>query len=82
MGIESTFLKYPLYQQLNTLYLKGDFIVAIRYYGYKINLYQLGTDLIEVFINHKKGIIERIDILDKQHSRMKFYCDQIKLPRL
>ena len=46
----------------------------------KVNLYQFGNDYVEVFINHKKSEIEKIVKLDLQHSRMKFYCDQIKLP--
>lgn len=64
------------------LYEKGTFVMAIRYYGYKINLYLLGNFYVEVFYNHKKDCIEKISRLDTSHSRMKFYYDQIKLPEI
>lgn len=68
-----------MHEKVNTLFREGTFITDIRYYRYKINLYQLGNDYVEVFINHKLGAIEKIEILNRQHSRMKFYCDQIRL---
>jgi len=68
-------------KKIKILYEKGNFVVAIRYYGYKVNLYLLGSDYIEVFYNHKKDLIEKIHLLDMNHSRMKFYYDQIKLPQ-
>ena len=55
--------------------------MAIRYYGYKVNLYLLDSNYYEVFYNHKLDIIESIQLLNTQHTRMKFYSDQIKLPR-
>ena len=66
--------------QIKRLYREGDFIVAIRYYGYKINLYLLDGYYLEVFYNHKLDKIEKIDLLNFTHSRMKFYEDQIALP--
>jgi hypothetical protein len=42
--------------------------------------FKLKYDCLEVFINHKNTIIEKIILLDTNHSRMKFYSDQIKLP--
>ena len=62
------------------LYEQGTFVMAIRYYGYKVNLYLLGNYYLEVFVNHKFSLIEKIIPLDMMHSRMKFYSDQIKLP--
>ena len=73
------FNNYPLQKKLNTLFRDGSFIVSIRYYGYKINLYQFRNDFVEVFINHKLAEIVKIEKLDTCHSRMKFYCDQIKI---
>ena len=73
------FKGYSLSEKIDTLFREGVFIVSIRYYGYKVNLYQLGQDYIEVFINHKHSEIEKIEKLDVHHTRMKFYCDQIKL---
>jgi len=58
------------------------FIMGIRYYGYKVNLYLLGDFYVEVFYNHKKDLIEKIIPLDTCNSRIKFYVDQIKLPVL
>ena len=67
-------------EQINVLYQHGTFIMAIRYYDYKVNLYLISSDFVEVFINHKHSRIERIEILDRSSNRMKFYTDQIKLP--
>lgn len=67
-------------KKIRTLYEEASFVVAIRYYGYKVNLYLLGHDYVEVFYNHKEDRIEKISLLDSEHSRMKFYYDQIKLP--
>lgn len=71
---------YPLDQKIQLLYEHGAFVMAIRYYHYKINLYTLGNYYLEVFVNHKQAAIEKIALLDTHHSRMKFYSDQIKLP--
>ncbi len=67
-------------EKINILYERGTFVMAIRYYAYKINLYLLGNYYLEVFVNHKQASIEKIMLLDTSHSRMKFYSDQIKLP--
>lgn len=72
--------KLSLESKINILYEQGTFVMAIRYYGYKVNLYLLGGFYLEVFINHKYSEIEKITLLDPSHSRMKFYSDQIKLP--
>lgn len=74
--------KAPLEKKISLLYEHAQFVMAIRYYRYKINLYLLGSDYVEVFINHKQTLIEKIALLDRSHSRMKFYSDQIKLPSL
>lgn len=73
------FFQLPISEQTRQLYLDGTFILSIRYYGYKVNLYLFRGDYIEVFYNHKLDFIERIQLLDYQHSRMKFYADQIRL---
>lgn len=70
----------PLEKKISALYEHAQFVMAIRYYRYKVNLYLLGSDYVEVFINHKQTLIERISLLDHSHTRMKFYSDQIKLP--
>lgn len=69
----------PLEQKVKTLYQDGDFVMSIRYYGYKINLYLLEKEFFEVFINHKLALIEKIQPLDRQHTRFRFYTDQISL---
>jgi hypothetical protein len=74
------FNKLSLDRKVNHLYEKGTFIMSIRYYEYKVNLYLLGTFYLEVFVNHKQASIEKIMLLDTKHTRMKFYSDQIKLP--
>lgn len=75
------FRRYSMRQQINVLYEQGTFVMGIRYYGYKVNLYLFQNLYIEVFINHKFASVERIGLLDQKHSRMKFYSDQIKLPQ-
>jgi hypothetical protein len=74
------FNKLSLEKKISMLYERGTFVMAIRYYTYKINLYLLGNFYLEVFVNHKQAAIEKIVPLDTRHSRMKFYSDQIKLP--
>ena len=70
----------PLEKRIRVLYEQATFVMAIRYYRYKINLYLLGSDYLEVFVDHKNSSVDRITLLDTRHSRMKFYYDQIKLP--
>jgi hypothetical protein len=74
------FKAYPLDEKVKALYERGTFVMAIRYYRYKINLYMLGNYYLEVFVNHKYSSIEKIILLDTHNTRMKFYSDQIKLP--
>lgn len=74
------FKQFTLQKKIGLLYQGGTFIMAIRYYRYKVNLYLFHNYYIEVFINHKQARIEKIILLDTGHSRMKFYSDQIKLP--
>lgn len=69
-----------LKEKISLLFQNGNFIVAIRYYGYKINLYLLNNFYVEVFYNHKRDKIERVELLPAFHTRMKFYSDQIQLP--
>lgn len=71
--------EYPLDKKISVLYEHATFVMAIRYYRHKVNLYLLGNEYLEVFVNHKDASIDRIALLDTQHSRMKFYFDQIKL---
>lgn len=73
------FLELEQKDQIKQLYTEANFIVAIRYYGYKINLYLLHGSYLEVFYNHKLDRIEKITPLDFNHSRMKFYQDQISI---
>lgn len=74
------FMALSLKEKIQTLYQEGTFMVAIRYYGYKINLYLLNNYYVEVFYNHKLDKIEKIELLKTSHSRVKFYTDQISLP--
>lgn len=66
--------------KIKRLYEDGAFVMAIRYYNFKINLYLLGNFYVEVFVEHKDATIARISALDADHSRLGFYSDQIKLP--
>lgn len=77
--VKEEFSALTLTEKVKVLYLQGSFVVGIRYYSYKVNLYLLGKDFIEVFYNHKLDQIERVDFLEINHTRMKFYLDQIKI---
>jgi hypothetical protein len=74
------FNKLPLDRKIGQLYEHGTFVMSIRYYEYKVNLYLLGSFYLEVFVNHKLASVDKIMLLDTRHTRMKFYSDQIKLP--
>ena len=76
------FVELTLDKKIKTLYKEGEFIMSIRYYKYKINLYRFGQEFFEVFIDHKRAAVERIQPLDRTHSRIKFYTDQISLPHI
>lgn len=73
------FLELSQKDQIKLLYHEASFVVSIRYYGYKINLYLLRGTYLEVFYNHKLDMVEKISPLDFNHSRMKFYQDQISI---
>ena len=72
--------RLSLKDKITTLYEQGTFVMSIRYYSSRINLYLLGNVYLEVFVNHKLSAIEKIIQLNTNHTRMKFYSDQIKLP--
>lgn len=74
------FLEMHLDDMVDTLYQHGTFMVSIRYYTYKINLYLLSDFYVEVFYSHKHDKIERIELLQRKTKRLKFYADQIRLP--
>jgi hypothetical protein len=76
------FEQLTLDDKISLLYQQGTFVMAIRYYGYKVNLYLLGNYYLEVFVKHKVSLIEKIIPLDRMHTRMQFYSDQIKLPEV
>jgi hypothetical protein len=73
------FASLPFHKKINTLYTEGTFVVGIRYYRYKVNLYLLANEYVEVFYNHKLDKIDKIDFLPRDHTRMKFYLDQIRI---
>ncbi|MEQ9299676.1 MAG: hypothetical protein RIF33_13975 [Cyclobacteriaceae bacterium] len=74
------FLSLSFYDQLRALYVEGTFVVAIRYYKHKVNLYLMKGYYIEVFYNHKEDKIDKIGLYDSSSNRSKFYADQVKLP--
>lgn len=74
------FKGFSLEEKVKTLFVKGTFVIDIRYYGYKVNLYLLYDFYVEVFYNHKLDKIEKIEPMDHSSSRINFYADQINLP--
>ena len=73
------FHNLPFHQKIKLLYTEATFVVGIRYYGHKVNLYLLENEYVEVFYNHKLDKIYKIDFLPRNHTRMKFYLDQIQI---
>ena len=71
------FNKFPLEKKIKLLYMDGNFVLDIRYYGHKVNLYLLYNFYVEVFYNHK---LDKIDKIAPSSSRINFYADQINLP--
>lgn len=74
------FEKLAFFEKVKKVYFEGEFVVAIRYYEYKINLYLYNDFYVEVYYNHKKDAVDKIEVLSYHPSRIKFYADQIKLP--
>ena len=77
---QKDFFRLELDDMIQTLYREGSFIVSIRYYKHKINLYLMSDFYVEVFYNHKLDKIERVELLKRNTKRVKFYADQISLP--
>ena len=82
MLLVDKFFECTLSEQCRIIYREGEFVMAIRYYEYKVNLYQLGDQLIEVFYNHQLDRIHPIPLLDDTSSRMNFYADQVSLDEI
>lgn len=78
---KSKFMNLSLEDKVQHLYEHANFVADIRYYKYKINLFILNGNYFEVFINHKDVQITKIVPLDYGSSRLRFYLDQIKLPK-
>lgn len=77
---KEVFKKLSVQQQVKALYLDGTFIIDIRFYEYKINLYLFENFLVEVFYKPVEDRIEKIEVMEKNSKRLNFYSDQIKLP--
>ena len=79
---QTQFIKLSLDDQVQYLYKNGTFVMDIRYYEYKVNLFLLEGEYFEVFINHKAVQITNIQPMDYNSNRISFYLDQVKLPVL
>lgn len=77
---QKDFFKMEMDDMIQTLYTEGTFVVSIRYYKHKINLYLLSNFYVEVFYNHKLDKLEKVSLLKRNNKRIKFYADQINLP--
>ena len=73
------FNELSLSNRMKWILQEGEFLMDIRYYAFKVNLYRVKDQLIEVFYYHKQDQIASIHLLDHDSSRMKFYADQVKL---
>ena len=82
MSSTEEFASLDLGDKVKLLYEQGEFVMSIRYYDYKVNLFLLNNHYFEVFYHHKHDKIEKIHFLDQQSTRMNFYVDQIRLTNL
>ena len=82
MSSTPDFKSLELSDKVTLLFREGEFVMSIRYYAYKVNLYLFHQQYFEVFFHHTDDRIEKIDFLDNDSSRMKFYADQIRLTNL
>jgi hypothetical protein len=73
------FNQLPLSTKLQWVSFEGEFLMDIRYYAFKVNLYRVRDLLVEVFYDHKNDCITHVLLLDRQSSRMQFYADQVRL---
>lgn len=78
MSVQS-FSKLTLKDKIRELYFEGSFVIDIRYYQYKVNLFLYSDRYFEVFINHKQSKVEKIVELSYDSKRMNFYVDQLKI---
>ena len=74
------FKQLSILQKAKELVQDGSSITSIWYYEYKINLYLYCGQYIEVFYDPKKDLVKKIEFLDMECTRLKFYLDQVKLP--
>ncbi len=81
MPLPSIFIELPIKDRIRILYENGTFIMSVRYYEHKVNLYILHDYFVEVFYNHRKDCIEKVIPMPKTSKRLKFYTDQINLPQ-
>ena len=68
---QQEFFSLSLDDMIQKLYREGTFVVSIRYYGYKINLYLISNFYVEVFYNHKLDKLEKIELLTKKKQAIK-----------
>ena len=82
MASEEQFKALTISGKAHVLFQEGEFVMSIRYYGYKINLYLYQNIYFEVFYHHLNDRIEKIIELYSESTRMKFYADQVRLPKM
>lgn len=73
------FSKLSTEQKIQWIFFEAEFVMDIRYYEFKINLYRLRDFFIEVFYDHKADRIAKVMVLDHSCNRMKFYADQVQI---
>lgn len=79
---ESEFSKLKLPQRAEHVFLDGDYVETITYYGFNIHLYILDGKYIEVFYNRLSNEIEDIEILDPEERRLGLYTKSVSIEEL
>lgn len=64
--MKTPFEKLPLDDKAELVWEHGQYIDSIEYYGYKLNLYSMGTSFIEVFYSPSNNDVEKIQEVDKE----------------
>jgi hypothetical protein len=73
------FSRLNMRQRLQWVYFEGQYVMAIRYYEYKVILYLLKDFYVEVFYHNNESEIKKVEVFDYRSSRANFYTDQIRL---
>lgn len=75
----NTFYARSLKQRVKLLKRNGEFISAISYYGFNIDLYTMNGQYFEAFYNRYTYRLEEVEIMDPADERLNRYAAGVNL---